>query len=211
VGTAESSDSDVEPGARRDRRHRRHEATRRELLDAAWKMVRADGLGALSLSALARAAGMEPQSLYNYFASKHAIYDAMFADANAELLAHLDQYPPGADPIKALHWRSQSFAEFCVEDPARFQLLFQRSIPGFEPSEASYALARQVLETARQDLARADLAGNAHLEVYTSLIAGLVSQQLANDPGGRRYLRHLDEVIDMYLDHVKETRRTTTR
>ena len=52
-------------------------------------MVRADGLAALSLSALARAVGMEPQSLYTYFASKHAVYDAMFAQGNQQLLERM--------------------------------------------------------------------------------------------------------------------------
>lgn len=40
------------------------------ILDAALAIVRSDGLAALSLSALARTVGMEPQSLYTYFASK---------------------------------------------------------------------------------------------------------------------------------------------
>src|SRR5450755_2479051 len=70
---------------RRDRRRVRHEATKQEILAAAWSMVRADGLAALSLRALAHAVDMEPQSLYTYFASKHALYDCMFADGNQEL------------------------------------------------------------------------------------------------------------------------------
>jgi hypothetical protein len=36
-------------------------------------------------------------------------------------------------PIAAL------FVEFCVEDPTRHQLLFQRTVPGFEPTAESYA------------------------------------------------------------------------
>src|SRR5450432_3280417 len=76
--------------ARRDRRHLRHEATRREILDTAWAMVRADGLASLSLRALARVVGVEPQSLYTYFKSKNAVYDAMFLDGNRELLERLD-------------------------------------------------------------------------------------------------------------------------
>ena len=60
---------------RRDRRRDRHEATKQEILDTAWSMIRADGLAALSLRALAHAVDMEPQSLYTYFASKNALYD----------------------------------------------------------------------------------------------------------------------------------------
>lgn len=171
----------------------------------AWEQVRAEGLAALSLRALARAVGMEPQSLYSYFASKHAIYDAMFVQANTELLARTEENPQPEDPVEALRQHAAVFVGFCVEDPVRFQLLFQRTIPGFEPSEESYGLARQVLDGTARRLARAGLAGEAHLEIVTSLISGLVSQQLANQPGGHRFIRHVDEVIDMYLNHVKQS------
>ena len=85
----------VEP--RRDRRHARHQATKREILDAAWKMVRDDGVNALSLRALARAVDMEPQSLYTYFASKHSVYDHLFADVEAADKAKDAQ--PDAKPV----------------------------------------------------------------------------------------------------------------
>ncbi|TMK84168.1 MAG: helix-turn-helix transcriptional regulator, partial [Actinobacteria bacterium] len=62
----------------RDRRAERREATKAEILDAAWEVVRAEGLAALSLRDLAAKVGMRAPSLYSYFDSKHAIYDAMF-------------------------------------------------------------------------------------------------------------------------------------
>src|ERR1700728_2732591 len=87
---------------RRDRRHDRHEATKQEILDQAWSMVRADGLAALSLRALAHAVDMEPQSLYTYFASKNALYDSMFADGNRELASRFSRAEFPADPRGAV-------------------------------------------------------------------------------------------------------------
>ena len=73
----------------RNRRSERREATKAEILDAAWAQVRADGLAALSLRDVARAVGMQPPSLYGYFDSKNAIYDAMYAQgARAFVCAH---------------------------------------------------------------------------------------------------------------------------
>jgi AcrR family transcriptional regulator len=46
-------------------------------LEAAWQQVRAGGLASLSLRDLARSVGMQPPSLYSYFESKNAIFDAM--------------------------------------------------------------------------------------------------------------------------------------
>ncbi len=34
------------------------------------------------------------------------------------------------------------------------------------------------------------------------MTAGLAAQQTANDPGGDRWLRLIDDAVDMYLDHV---------
>ena len=194
-------------GGRRDRRHERHEATRQEILAAAWALMRSEGVPSLSLRALARVVGMEAQSLYSYFDSKRAIYDALFAEANTELLARTERYPQGDDARAALRHVFHVFVNFCTEDHARYQLLYQRSIPGFEPSEQSYALARQGLDAVRRLLAAAGYGEEAHLEVSTSVVSGLVAQQMANDPEGERFVRHLDEVIDMCLDRFEQQRR----
>src|SRR3984885_13835245 len=134
------STTPAHPG-RRDRRRDRHEATKREILDTAWTMVRNDGLAALSLRALAHAVDMEPQSLYTYFASKNALYDRMFADGNHELA---DRFAAADIPDgfrSALRAVAGIFLEFATQDQARYQLLFLRTIPRFQPSPDSYAMA----------------------------------------------------------------------
>jgi AcrR family transcriptional regulator len=65
---------------------RRREATKAEILDAAWDLVGEQGLAALSLRDLAARVGMRAPSLYQYFDSKHAIYDAMFGQGAREAL-----------------------------------------------------------------------------------------------------------------------------
>ncbi len=55
-----------------DRRTRRREATRQEIVDAAWTLAREQGLAGLSLRELARQVGMRAPSLYSYFPSKAA-------------------------------------------------------------------------------------------------------------------------------------------
>lgn len=189
------------PG-RRDRRHVRHEATRLEILDHAWAMVRADGLAALSLRALARAVGMEPQSLYTYFASKHDVYDAMFAAGNRQLLERMAAAEWPDEPRAALRLTARLFVEFSAEDPARYQLLFQRTIPDFEPSPESYTLALEVFDQGRRRLAAVGPLKPAQFDLWTALVSGLAAQQLANDPGGDRWLRLIHTTVEMFADHV---------
>jgi len=80
----------------RDRRAERREATRREILDAAWEIARQEGLSAVTLREVAGRIGMRSPSLYSHFDSKNAIYDAMFAQAWGELCEVFDAMPPPA-------------------------------------------------------------------------------------------------------------------
>ena len=192
----------------RDRRAERFEATRQEILDVAWGLVSADGLAGLSMRELGARVGLRAQSLYVYFPSKHAIYDAMFAEANRELLDRRRSLDLDADPVIALRQSARQFVDFCTEDLARYQLLFQRTIPGFEPSEESYSMAREVLNVGRRVLAGVGVTDPADVDLYTGLISGLVAQQNANEPGGDRWTRQLDRAIDMYLAEVAPRRLT---
>ena len=187
----------------RDRRSERHAATRAEILEAAWRLVREHGLAALSLRDVAKAVGMQPPSLYSYFASKSAIYDAMFADGYRQLLEVRSALPPATDDdgFKA---GARAWFTFCTADPARYQLLFQRTIPGFEPSPESMVLAFQAYEIGQGQLAGVGVTAPAAMDLYTALLTGMTDQQISNDPGGDRWGRILDDAIDMFLVHVRK-------
>ncbi len=65
------------------------------------------------------------------------------------------------------------FLEFAAQDQARYQLLFLRAIPGFQPSPDSYALAVEVLASVRTTLARAGLRNEADFDLWTAVVVGL--------------------------------------
>src|SRR3984957_17644308 len=65
----------------RDRKAERREATRREILAAAWEAAHENSLAGLTLRDIATRVGMQQPSLYSHFASKNAIYDGMFEQA----------------------------------------------------------------------------------------------------------------------------------
>lgn len=187
----------------RDRRAERAETTRGEILAAAWELVREEGLAALTMRDLGARVGMRAQSLYGYFPSKHAIYDAMFGEANRELVARWTAAAEAGseDPVEALRRRNAAFLHFCVEEPVRHQLLFQRTIPGFEPSPESYAPAVEGLADLHARLRAVGVDDPRAWDAWTAMVAGLAAQQNANEPGGQRWLRLADEFIDMFLEH----------
>lgn len=145
---------------------------------------------------------MEPQSLYTYFASKNHVYDHMFADGNRELLARFMAADLPQDPRAALRATAHLMVGFAAEDQARYQLLFMRTIPDFEPSPESYAIAEEIFEHGRTILADLGLRNDADFDLWTAVVSGIASQQLANDPGGDRYIRLIDTMVDMFADHV---------
>ena len=187
----------------RDRRAERREATKAEILEAAWELVRAEGLAALNLRDLAAKVGMRPPSLYSYFDSKHAIYDAMFLQGNLELLARYEALPEPADAVEGLRAGGRLFVQFGVEDPARAQLLFMRTIPGFDPSQETYDVAVRIVDLGKARMHRCGIA-DEYFDLWTALVSGLVWQQIANEPGGERWARWVDDIVDMFLAHVNK-------
>src|SRR5688572_2049173 len=109
----------------------RRAAKKATIVKAAWKLARANGVGGVTLHGVAREVGMRQPSLYEYFDSKHALYDAMFADGNRIVLERVDALTLPRDTRAALKKYMRAFADAATEDPARFVLLFQRPIPDF--------------------------------------------------------------------------------
>jgi AcrR family transcriptional regulator len=196
-----------------DRRRRRHDAKRAKIVDEAWSLARRDGLAAISLRDLAERVDLRQPSLYAYFDSKLALYDAMFVDAFQHMLHDAADLSPSNDPREALI----EFVEFCVrfatENVVRHQLMFQRTIPGFKPSPTSRELVLAFREIGGERLRAVGVTDMPTADIFTSLVAGLTNQQVFNDPNGDRFLRQARRVVEMFLtdfDRHSRTTRTTT-
>ena len=184
----------------------RRDAKVASIIGSAWALARDHGIGGVTLHALAREVGMRQPSLYAYFDSKNALFDAMFADGNRQLLERLDALKVPGDPRAALKKFMQAFVTFALEDTGRCLLLFQRPVPGFEPSPESYAYAQKVLDLAVGVLRAAGVEDQGDIDCFVAMVGGLIDAQMSNDPGGNRWVRHLDRLTDMYLDDAKRRR-----
>ncbi len=191
-----------------DWRETRRQSARGAIVDAAWDLVHEEGLAALSLRDLASRAGITTPTVYAYFDSKHAIYDAMFGRAATEFADWMSGPVEAKEPAALLAAKAHRFVEFCTNDVARYQLLFQRTIPEFEPSAESYAPAVRALDGARNGLALIGITQPRHLDLWTALLSGLVDQQISNDPGGDRWTCLIEDAVSMFLAHCEPTRST---
>jgi AcrR family transcriptional regulator len=186
-----------------DWREARRRSARDAIVDAAWALVGEEGLASLSLRDLARRAGITTPTVYAYFDSKNAIYDAMFGQAATQFEQAMAEPYVWDDPRDLLIVGVRRFFEFCTGDPVRYQLLFQRTLPGFEPSPESYQPAVRALAGARQWLELNGITEARYLDMFTALVTGLVDQQVSNDPGGDRWSRLIDESIAMFVGHCR--------
>lgn len=178
----------------------RREARVAGIVESAWELARQNGIAGISLHALAREVGIRQPSLYEYFDSKNALYDAMFADGNRKLLERLDSLKLSGKPRVAIRQWMKTFTDFGFEDPARFELLFQRHVPGFTPSAESFSLAEEVLGRGTSLTRAAGVTRQGDIDCIVAVVAGLMEAQLSNDPGGDRWIRHLDRLVDLVID-----------
>jgi AcrR family transcriptional regulator len=206
-----------------DRRTRRRQQTIEEILDVALELMATDGVAALSLSAVARRLGLQPPSLYQYFPSKMAIYDALFQRGAEQFLAAQRDAVAAAttdDVLELSIIGTTAAARWAMQNPVYTQLLFWRTIPGFAPSPEAYAPSQEALKDLRGHLQAAVDAGRLHpdaasddgLALFTSITSGVLSQQLANEPDASleegRFSRLLPVVLEMFFQHYSPHRGT---
>jgi AcrR family transcriptional regulator len=192
-----------------NRRVLRRQQTIEEALDAAVAIMEEAGVGGLSMSEIARRLGMRQPSLYKYFGSLHAVYDALFARGLAgtgvAIQAAVAEGPRGVVTIRAA---GRALVRWAVENPALAQLLYWRPVPGFAPRAATFAPSMRLMGQLRAAFAAAVQAGELHPNaasaeaprLFTIVLSGLISQQMANQPGADYDTGMFTSLTDAALD-----------
>jgi len=174
-----------------DRRRRRRAATIDEIVGVAVEVMAREGVAGLSLSEVARRMGIQPPSLYKYFPSKLALYDELFKRGAREVLAVFLAAAAQAEPgWAALTAGLEAIMRLGLDHQVTGQLLSWRPVPGFEPSPEAFAPSVELVEEIRRLLVAAAGRGELHPAagseegeaLLSVLIAGVMSQQLANQP-----------------------------
>ncbi len=183
----------------------RREAAVREVLDAAWALMEREGVAALSLRQTAGSLGIRPQSLAHYFPNKAALLDALFRDGFTDLGARLADAGSSDEAIERLVAAVQTLLEFCAASPARYHLMLQRTVPGFTPTAIAHEVALGALGTLLERLRAAGVTEPADVDVFRALVNGLAAEQIANDPGGRRFVSRAEHAVSVFLAGVQAT------
>jgi AcrR family transcriptional regulator len=174
-----------------ERRQRNHDEMTANILQAARDIIREQGVAALNLQEIARRVGMRAPSLYNYFSSKNAIYDALFSMGmrmyRERLERLLDQYGMTWEGLERI---MEGYLAFALENPELYQLLFERPVPGFVPSAEGIEESVKLLDLGRRMATQAlelgtinsPFSADVTMNLFIALMHGFTAQHLANEP-----------------------------
>ena len=103
-----------------------HGALRDELIKACVALIEAEGIGAVSLRRVARAAGVSPRAPYHHFADRSALLGAIAAQGHELLEQRLhrarEQAPSAAGALAAM---IEAYVTFARDHPAHVHLMLR--------------------------------------------------------------------------------------
>lgn len=125
-----------------------HGALREALLTATLELIDAEGIGAVSLRRVARAAGVSPGAPYHHFPDRAALLTALSDEGFHRLADTLTEAHAAAPtPATALEAIINAYVDFARTNPAYFRLMFRpeltkshKSEYGAEAGEAAFAI-----------------------------------------------------------------------
>jgi AcrR family transcriptional regulator len=130
-------------------RPREHdEETRAALLAAAERLLAEGGPAALSVRAVADAAGTTTRAVYTLFGSKDGLLvESLARDAFAFLFTELGKLEETDDPAADLVENGvRVFRRLVLDHPALYRIAFQRVVPGLEASPELVATRQRAWE-----------------------------------------------------------------
>jgi AcrR family transcriptional regulator len=151
-----------------------------ELVSIALRLVEADGPAALTVSAVAQAAGVKAPSLYKHFTDRQALLKAVEIEVLDELERTLRAETTGRTPKTRLRSMAAAYRRFANAHPRRYEAIYSRN--AFNDPE----LAAACLKAAQplfEELKAAGIGDKRILSLSRTLTAflhGFVSMEIVN-------------------------------
>src|SRR3954471_13918842 len=168
--------------------------TRETLLDAALRLLKERGPGALRIRELAAAAKQSTMGVYTHFGSKQGLLEQLYLHGFERLEERLNSVPSDGQGPQQLVAFALAYRQFALDEEALYGLMFERAAPDFVPSDASRMAALTTFEMLAARLANwrpgsTYPAADAHLVWAT--MHGLVSIELMHRRWGGPLVAHL--------------------
>lgn len=190
------------------------EQKRRQVMDGARRVFLGTGFDGASMGEIAKAAGVSKGTLYTYFESKEALFEALILEERAglaEALFRLDPDDPDTHAVlrrlgcsfiamlvRPEHVASVRMVIGAAEKFPRIGQVFYEAGPRQGITRLAAYLARQTA-AGRLSIADPELAAQQFLELCSSGFLKQLMFQVRNAPDAVEIERHVDTAVDLFF------------
>jgi AcrR family transcriptional regulator len=160
--------------------------TRANIVGTAARLLHEEGPSALTIRAVAHAAGLQPPALYRFFEDKDALLDAVAEHVFTTYVAGKARTGSGDDPVAELRAGWDAHLAFGLANPALFGLLVTpgRTSPAAEAGLAVLrARVHRIAEAGRLRVPERRAAELVHAAGTGAVLTLLASPPQDRDPG----------------------------
>lgn len=129
-----------------------HGDLRRALVDAARRLLEAEGPSALSLRAVAREAGVSPAAPYHHFKDKAELLDAVAQEGWDILGVQMTEAKAGSTGLQQLTALGIAYVCFARDNPALYRVMYdaardKEALPGdtLDSKDSAYCMVRDTM------------------------------------------------------------------
>ncbi|HEX8391052.1 MAG TPA: TetR/AcrR family transcriptional regulator [Longimicrobium sp.] len=121
----------------KERRERERAETRARILDAAREMFATQGVGAVTMRAIAERIEYTPTAIYHHFKDKDALIIEL-CHADFRLLGvELGRSVRIADPVERLRRIGTAYVQFAITHPHHYHVMFMTATPAHDHDDVS--------------------------------------------------------------------------
>ncbi len=185
----------------------------RELLNAARRLLDAQGIAAFTMRSLAEETGLSPMAAYKHFENQHVLQVGLWRDVHSHFYdALLERSAGAADAAQAFLSIAEGIMRYAVQWPYRYELLFHHPLirdvarhPEIEEQRLAVVdFARGIFFQAQADgLFRDDLPSELMIISTNAQVRGLASMLIYTHPGRLTHF-DTDALINASLDFIRE-------
>lgn len=174
------------------------------IVEAAARLLREQGVRAMTTRGVAEAAGVQPPTIYRLFGDKDGLVDAVAEHVMATYVAAKADTTPPADPVAGLRAGWQTHIEFGLANPELHALL--NPVGRANPSPATTAGLKVLQDRVRRLAAAGLLKVDEHLAVMMIHAAGTGTVlALLGMPPADRDLTLADAMFESLLGGILTT------
>jgi AcrR family transcriptional regulator len=181
------------------------------ILEAASRILSADGADALTVRRIAAEAGCSTMGLYSRFGSKEGVVDELYVEGFRQLCDGMSAMPKTDDPVGDLRACAGAYRETAIANATHYMVMFGGAVPGFVPTKPSIGVAHGAFDRLVASVQRCIDAGAFKgdaadiAEIWWGSMHGLVMLEIVGiDPTKRRApAERYDRLLDTLLDGLQ--------